>query len=475
MAAASSECESPHMHRRSRLSRALKPSHGACLQQASLKAEPAPRVRASASGARPGACCALPPLRRRRGGGSRRPGAAPLRRGGERAERGPARPRGPPRGWPSARLTGSGGGSRGRLPPAGERGGRGAGAAAAAAEPLRAGNPAGLRRRARLPRGYREEESGSGKGCGPRGRNEGIARLLPTAVERRNMLDTCLLKPAFESLLDVDKIYPFLCANDFIRAAEFHGSDKFELPYGIKRAEQFFRLALSRLQNCGLSNEDDSVSCRRCVVVGNGGVLRNKTLGEKIDSYDVIIRMNNGPVIGYEEDVGRRTTFRLSYPESIFSDPIHYDPNTTVVIIVFKPRDLKWLWEILGGQKISAKGFWKKPALNMIYKSNQIRILDPSITRKTAYDWLHFPTRFPKKEKPKHPTTGLIAITLAFHICHEVHLAGFKYDFTDRNSSLHYYGNDTMSQMMQNEYHDISAEQKFLKKLIDKNFVVNLT
>ncbi|XP_054044591.1 type 2 lactosamine alpha-2,3-sialyltransferase isoform X5 [Rissa tridactyla] len=283
----------------------------------------------------------------------------------------------------------------------------------------------------------------------------GVTQLPPTAVERRNALDTCLLKPAFESLL--------------------------------------------------------SIACRRCVVVGNGGVLRNKTLGEKIDSYDVIIRMNNGPVIGYEEDVGRRTTFRLSYPESIFSDPIHYDPNTTVVLIVFKPRDLKWLWEILGGQKISAKGFWKKPALNMIYKSSQIRILDPSITRKTAYEWLNFPTRFPKKEsplsqgksktsavsdpnrcarcpgagmeaqtlqslwKPKHPTTGLIAITLAFHICHEVHLAGFKYDFSDRNSSLHYYGNDTMSQMIQNEYHNINAEQKFLKQLIDKNFVVNLT
>ncbi|XP_074451521.1 type 2 lactosamine alpha-2,3-sialyltransferase isoform X8 [Larus michahellis] len=339
----------------------------------------------------------------------------------------------------------------------------------------------------------------------------GVTQLPPTAVERRNALDTCLLKPAFESLLSVDKIYPFLCANDFIRVAEFHGSDKFELPYGIKRAEQFFRLALSRVQNCGLSNGDDSIACRRCVVVGNGGVLRNKTLGEKIDSYDVIIRMNNGPVIGYEEDVGRRTTFRLSYPESIFSDPIHYDPNTTVVLIVFKPRDLKWLWEILGGQKISAKGFWKKPALNMIYKSSQIRILDPSITRKTAYEWLNFPTRFPKKEsplsqgksktsavsdpnrcarcpgagmeaqtlqslwKPKHPTTGLIAITLAFHICHEVHLAGFKYDFSDRNSSLHYYGNDTMSQMIQNEYHNINAEQKFLKQLIDKNFVVNLT
>lgn len=69
-------------------------------------------------------------------------------------------------------------------------------------------------------------------------------------------------------------------------------------------------------------------------------------------SVSVLCRMNNGPVIGYEDDVGRRTTFRLSYPESIFSDPIHYDPNTTVVLIVFKPRDLKWLWEILGGQKV---------------------------------------------------------------------------------------------------------------------------
>lgn len=63
-------------------------------------------------------------------------------------------------------------------------------------------------------------------------------------------------------------------------------------------------------------------------------------------------RMNNGPVIGYEEDVGRRTTFRLFYPESVFSDPIHYDPNTTAVLVVFKPQDLKWLWDLLSGQRL---------------------------------------------------------------------------------------------------------------------------
>lgn len=65
-----------------------------------------------------------------------------------------------------------------------------------------------------------------------------------------------------------------------------------------------------------------------------------------------IHRMNNGPILGHEEDVGRRTTFRLFYPESVFSDPSHNDPNTTVILTAFKPLDLKWLWELLTGGKI---------------------------------------------------------------------------------------------------------------------------
>lgn len=63
-------------------------------------------------------------------------------------------------------------------------------------------------------------------------------------------------------------------------------------------------------------------------------------------------RMNNGPVLGHEEEVGRRTTFRLFYPESVFSDPNHNDPNTTAILTAFKPLDLKWLWELLTGGKI---------------------------------------------------------------------------------------------------------------------------
>ncbi|XP_063304910.1 type 2 lactosamine alpha-2,3-sialyltransferase isoform X1 [Pelobates fuscus] len=278
----------------------------------------------------------------------------------------------------------------------------------------------------------------------------------------------------FRLILNMSEIEPFLCEN-FRKQSLDLGTNKLDLPYGTRRGERFLDLALKKLPKCSLPDEIKNISCKKCIVVGNGGVLRNSTLGKKIDSYDVIIRMNDGPVLGYEEDVGQKTTFRLCYPESIFSDTLHYDPNTTVVLMMFKPHDAKWLAELLMNRRVSTYGFWRKPALNLIYQPHQLRVLNPFIMRQVSKNILNFPTVFPKTEKPKHPTTGIIAITLAFHMCNEVHIAGFKYNLTSLNSTLHYYGNDTMSVMAQNEYHNVSAEQMFLRELVDQHTITNLT
>ncbi|VCX30696.1 unnamed protein product [Gulo gulo] len=292
-------------------------------------------------------------------------------------------------------------------------------------------------------------------------------------MKRRNKIQPCLSKPAFASLLRFHQFHPFLCAADFKKIASLYGSDKFDLPYGIRTSAEYFRLALSKLQSCDLFDEFDNLSFSESSETCDG-IGTYYTWSTHFVCFTTH-RMNNGPVLGHEEEVGRRTTFRLFYPESVFSDPNHNDPNTTAVLTAFKPLDLKWLWELLTGGKINTNGFWKKPALNLIYKPYQIRILDPFIIRMAAYELLHFPKVFPKNQKPKHPTTGIIAITLAFHICHEVHLAGFKYNFSDLKSPLHYYGNATMSLMNKNAYHNVTAEQLFLKDIIEKNFVINLT
>lgn len=80
-------------------------------------------------------------------------------------------------------------------------------------------------------------------------------------------------------------------------------------------------------------------------------------------------RMNNGPVLGHEEEVGRRTTFRLFYPESVFSDPNHNDPNTTAILTVFKPLDLKWLLELVTGGKIVSLKNWSAFKLTSVFSS----------------------------------------------------------------------------------------------------------
>ncbi|XP_060226576.1 type 2 lactosamine alpha-2,3-sialyltransferase isoform X2 [Meriones unguiculatus] len=270
----------------------------------------------------------------------------------------------------------------------------------------------------------------------------GVSPLDLIKTNKSN-IQYCKKKPPFISLLRFPRFYPFLCAGDFEKSTYAYSSRNFALPYGTKISGGFFRAVLSLLPSC--------------------------------DVFDEFDKMNNGPVLGHEEEVGRRTTFRLFYPESVFSDPTQNDPNTTAVLIAFKPQDLRWLIEILTGSKIATDGFWKQPALNLIYNRSQIRILDPYITREAAYHFLHFPKVFPKDQKPKHPTTGIIAITMAFHICSEVHLAGFKYNFLSPNSPLHYYGNATMALMKQNAYHNVAAEQLFLTNIIKKKMVINLT
>lgn len=96
--------------------------------------------------------------------------------------------------------------------------------------------------------------------------------------------------PGAEDLLDI----PVFVQTD--------GPSPWDLPppLGLQGSEEHLAQALASLPQPGLPPSlGKEQSCRRCVVVGNGGVLQGSRLGAHIDHYDVIIRfvgqMGNKP------------------------------------------------------------------------------------------------------------------------------------------------------------------------------------
>lgn len=175
-------------------------------------------------------------------------------------------------------------------------------------------------------------------------------------------------------------------------------------PLGLQGTEEHLALALASLPQPGLPPSlRREGSCRRCVVVGSGGVLYGSHLGSHIDQYDVIIRytcqsqtdkcertsywcadsipkqpnvnkvkgkgrkkiiffidyifisvtrLNNAPVPGFERDAGSRTTIRLIYPEGAPHSANEYQKTTMVALVVFKSLDLDWLTSVITKQPL---------------------------------------------------------------------------------------------------------------------------
>nr|XP_023963492.1 CMP-N-acetylneuraminate-beta-galactosamide-alpha-2,3-sialyltransferase 4 isoform X4 [Chrysemys picta bellii]XP_042707897.1 CMP-N-acetylneuraminate-beta-galactosamide-alpha-2,3-sialyltransferase 4 isoform X4 [Chrysemys picta bellii]XP_042707898.1 CMP-N-acetylneuraminate-beta-galactosamide-alpha-2,3-sialyltransferase 4 isoform X4 [Chrysemys picta bellii]XP_042707899.1 CMP-N-acetylneuraminate-beta-galactosamide-alpha-2,3-sialyltransferase 4 isoform X4 [Chrysemys picta bellii] len=263
----------------------------------------------------------------------------------------------------------------------------------------------------------------------------------------------------------------FLHLNDYFWVKN---RSPYELPYGTKGSEDILLRVLA-ITSYSVPESIQSMKCRRCAVVGNGHQLRNSSMGEAINKYDVVIRLNNAPVHGYEADVGSKTTMRLFYPESAHFDPRRENnPDTLLVLVPFKPMDFQWLEMILNDKKRVRKGFWKQPPLIWDANPEQVRILNPYFMEITAAKLLNLSMKQPRKIKQK-PTTGLLAITLALHFCDLVHIAGFGYpDSANKKQTIHYYEQITLKSMAASE-HNISHEALAIKRMLELGVLKNLT
>uniref|UniRef100_A0A3B5PXC1 CMP-N-acetylneuraminate-beta-1,4-galactoside alpha-2,3-sialyltransferase n=1 Tax=Xiphophorus maculatus TaxID=8083 RepID=A0A3B5PXC1_XIPMA len=267
-------------------------------------------------------------------------------------------------------------------------------------------------------------------------------------------------------------------------------------PFGIKTQERIIDNILTETRSFGLGEDLDSLSCKRCIIVGNGGILYNKSLGSRIDEYDVVVRLNGAPIAGYKRDVGTKTTLRITYPEGAIQKSEHYEGDSLFVFSAFKPIDFKWLKNMVFKEKLIVEhsgrqkcrsdrgnkwiqnrmeGFWKSVAQHVPRKPAEMRILNPYFIQEAAFQFIGLPFNNGLMGKGNIPTLGTVAITMALHNCDEVAVAGFGYDMTAPQAPLHYYESVKMSAIKESWTHNIAKEKEFLRKLVKANVITDLT
>ncbi|XP_047460021.1 ST3 beta-galactoside alpha-2,3-sialyltransferase 7 [Mugil cephalus] len=246
-------------------------------------------------------------------------------------------------------------------------------------------------------------------------------------------------------------------------------------PLGLQGSEEHLALALASLPQPGLPPSlKRKGRCRKCVVVGNGGVLHGSHLGSDIDQYDIIIRLNNAPVSGFERDAGSRTTIRLVYPEGAPHSANEYGKTAMVALVVFKGLDLDWLTSVITKQPLSfwsKMWFWREVVDDIPLGPESFRILHPEIIHKTG----EVLQKYALKQGNMLPTLGAGAVVMALQLCDQVSLAGFGYDMQRPQARLHYYEDIRMDAMKAQVVHDISAEKLFLRDLVAAGAVADLT
>ncbi|XP_011801035.1 PREDICTED: CMP-N-acetylneuraminate-beta-1,4-galactoside alpha-2,3-sialyltransferase isoform X8 [Colobus angolensis palliatus] len=251
---------------------------------------------------------------------------------------------------------------------------------------------------------------------------------------------------------------------------------EFVPPFGIKGQDNLIKAILSATKEYRLTPALDSLRCRRCIIVGNGGVLANKSLGSRIDDYDIVVRLNSAPVKGFEKDVGSKTTLRITYPEGAMQRPEQYERDSLFVLAGFKWQDFKWLKYIVYKERVSASdGFWKSVATRVPKEPPEIRILNPYFIQEAAFTLIGLPFNNGLMGRGNIPTLGSVAVTMALHGCDEVAVAGFGYDMSTPNAPLHYYETVRMAAIKESWTHNIQREKEFLRKLVKARVITDLS
>lgn len=187
------------------------------------------------------------------------------------------------------------------------------------------------------------------------------------------------------------------------------------------------------------------VKGKRVAVVGNAPTLKNSGLGDKINSYDYVIRFNRFVIDGFEQDVGtKRNILSLSveYLPSIPNAEI-LSSDQTELVIAFAPKDYHF--------DVLAKYTKAKIKCPIAYIDNSICC---NLTN----------------EIHASPTSGMLVLDYLVNNCDcsEIFVAGFSFK---RLAEDHYFQHDETSRFLYDWHSPYLEGLYFCRKLLQSKVV----
>ncbi|AWP15500.1 putative alpha-N-acetylgalactosaminide alpha-2-6-sialyltransferase 3-like [Scophthalmus maximus] len=195
--------------------------------------------------------------------------------------------------------------------------------------------------------------------------------------------------------------------------------------------------------------------CNQCALVSSSGQMLRAGIGEEIDKIDCVIRMNNAPTLGYESDVGSRTSVRVvshtSVPLLVKNERYYFQQSADTTYVFWGPdRNMRQ----------DGKGRIFNTLVKIANKYPNVRIY--TVTReKIQYCDGVFQNETGKNRMKTGAflSTGFFTMILAIDMCDRIHVYGMINDnhCSRANHSVvpyHYYEQNRINECRMYKVHE---------------------
>ncbi|XP_005293516.3 alpha-N-acetyl-neuraminyl-2,3-beta-galactosyl-1,3-N-acetyl-galactosaminide alpha-2,6-sialyltransferase isoform X1 [Chrysemys picta bellii] len=164
--------------------------------------------------------------------------------------------------------------------------------------------------------------------------------------------------------------------------------------------------------------------CRQCALVSSSGQMLGSRLGKEIDQMECVLRMNQAPTNGYEEDVGTKSTIRVvshtSIPLLLRNQSYFFKQSWETIYIVWGP--MRKMSREKGGLTYRILQEMKE-----MYPSLQIYTLTE---RMMAYcdEVFQVETGKNRMKSGSFLSTGWFTMILAMELCEQIFVFGMVSD-----------------------------------------------